>query len=753
MIDVAIITAKQEEFDAVLRRFPDAFQGPRGPFRRSYAFRQSSSSVSKSYTVAIVRCVNQGLSEGQNVATDIIEDLEPRLILAVGISGAVPSSDLFLGDVFLPTQIHDFSVGADTPEGREFAIAGSSPPKPILTMIAALAASQATLHGWNSPENIAVARPDIPSIGAGAWTDDPDWNQRIDKAISAAQERTEPKFTDGSLASSDTLQKDHAKFRRILATDRRIRAVDMETAGVSKACHRHDGIRRFMSIRAISDVVGVPREEKWTIYACEVAASFASTLIRSGMLPLPAPSESKDVRAHAVSEVVRIVGLLPHPMPIDTAAQAVSMSTASLLEALSEYVDAAIIRVGPEGLERGLKFHDLTCDGPAFNGYAMNALLGLLTFIERHGRETRGIAQVKNAVALFENLDASHQRLLAPRVFDTLDRPMKALGAKQLVIDLAEKCIGVVQYSNRTRDEAECEARARICGLSWAFQRTGHLDLAANEAQKSLALSQQLNLGTNTAFCNKCLGRLYRLRSERAKDTSERSELLQKSCASLKASIEAFSALEQYGPESSEVGDCYSLLGRTYLVSDDVSHAQATARHATKRITDRASKDFLDLQILLGDIDIRLGAHQSALRYYSVVADSRKDEDFQRSEIVARALIQRARALVRFGQDASKDFAAAAAIWHFHGEAELASTAEWEAIETNEKFPSPVDKLLKAESSVVRVSAYKLYEEQKLLQRRTALSRRVGHDAMVWKRLIKRARENIALQRTAESEA
>ena len=136
MVDVVIITAKPEEFEAVLQRFPDNVEGPSRPFRRRYAFRKVAVGDTER-VVAIVRCVSQGLAAGQNLASDAVEDLHPQLILVVGISGASPSTDLFLGDVLLATHVHDYSLGAITQSGHELAIQGYSPPKPILTTVAA----------------------------------------------------------------------------------------------------------------------------------------------------------------------------------------------------------------------------------------------------------------------------------------------------------------------------------------------------------------------------------------------------------------------------------------------------------------------------------------------------------------------------------------------------------------------------------------------------------------------------------------
>lgn len=64
------------------------------------------------YSVALTRCLEQGTGEAQNVARDLIEDLDPQWLLVVGIAGGVPASELTLGDVVVSTRILDFSVEA-----------------------------------------------------------------------------------------------------------------------------------------------------------------------------------------------------------------------------------------------------------------------------------------------------------------------------------------------------------------------------------------------------------------------------------------------------------------------------------------------------------------------------------------------------------------------------------------------------------------------------------------------------------------
>ena len=118
-------------------------------------------------------------------------------------------------------------------------------------------------------------------------------------------------------------------------------------------------------------------------------------------------------------------------------------------------------------------------------------LYDLLNFIEENSRQSQGISECRKAYNLFSALEPHIQRLMAPRLFGVLDRPMKALGDKRLVLEVANKCIEVTDHPSRTPEEAECEARARICGTSWAYQRLGNLGRAADEAKRSMELSAQ----------------------------------------------------------------------------------------------------------------------------------------------------------------------------------------------------------------------------------------------------------------------
>src|SRR5262245_43003472 len=84
-VDFGIITIREDEFEAVLERFPERLGITSG--RRLYNLRQLAIGNHDAYTVAIVRCATQGNAEAQQVANALLDELAPRWLLVVGIAG------------------------------------------------------------------------------------------------------------------------------------------------------------------------------------------------------------------------------------------------------------------------------------------------------------------------------------------------------------------------------------------------------------------------------------------------------------------------------------------------------------------------------------------------------------------------------------------------------------------------------------------------------------------------------------------
>jgi nucleoside phosphorylase len=281
-VDFAIITIREDEFRAVLARFPTS----------EYAFGKTRYDVgniqtaTESYTFAVIRCIRPGEAEAQRVVEYIKTDLASKLLVLVGIGGACPSADWTLGDVVCATSVHDFSIRAIA-DGQldTFHVVGGEMHEAIVGLLRNLPRVVEDLDPWNTREALGREVPRVELNFRGAVYGERAWRDRVRKSIKRhfpdGKPAHPPIATARPVASGSTLMKSTSEMGRWLQQARDLAAVEMELGGVFLAAGREIPI---LAIRGISDIVGFRRDEEWTRFACESAASFASELIRSGAL-------------------------------------------------------------------------------------------------------------------------------------------------------------------------------------------------------------------------------------------------------------------------------------------------------------------------------------------------------------------------------------------------------------------------------------------------------------------------------------
>ncbi|WP_437642626.1 phosphorylase family protein [Sorangium sp. So ce854] len=285
-VEVGIITIREDEFGAVLKRFPK--EGDLVESRR-YSLCRLALASGRSIRVAAMRCAAQGVGEAQNAASDFIRDLDPDWLIVVGIAGGIPSDEFTLGDVVASTSVYDFTVeSVSRQDGREFAVAGGPMHKDVAALVAHLPAMAKELGNWHDQRSIGIARPS-PELGPKAhFYGDPKWKTRVRSSLlhhfGANAAPRDPRVVSGAIASSDRLIKDDELLTVWLKMARMVIAMEMELAGVYRAARSASPEKRVMAIRGISDIVGFRRSAKWTTYACETAAAFTHALVRSGAM-------------------------------------------------------------------------------------------------------------------------------------------------------------------------------------------------------------------------------------------------------------------------------------------------------------------------------------------------------------------------------------------------------------------------------------------------------------------------------------
>ena len=289
-IDFGIITIRQDEYDAVLDRFEgeDSPEGERN-YRISDVIANEAGEVIR---VAIVRCTEPGLGEAQSVANDLINDLAPECLLAVGIAGGIRDDDFSLGDVVVATYIHDFSMEAVLKSGKEFNLRGAPLQKSVQNLAVSLKSYDKKLGDWAHDAYIPKEIPPVEYQNPKLYYGPKAWKEKVYKSLEKHfgenAKRRSPKVVDGAVASSDRLIKNVEYTQNLLSFVRSTRAVEMEVAGVYRATRkakRKDYL--VTTIRGISDIIGFDRDDGWTKYACQSAAAFTYAFVKSGILISP----------------------------------------------------------------------------------------------------------------------------------------------------------------------------------------------------------------------------------------------------------------------------------------------------------------------------------------------------------------------------------------------------------------------------------------------------------------------------------
>ena len=307
-VDFAIITILDEEYYALDQHFKPRPQHYASG--RTYGICQVQSLEGKDYTVAIRRCSEQGPNVAQHLAQDMIRDLSPSLLLVVGIAGAVPSPAFTLGDVIISSRIHDFSINAYKTNEIQWDVQGGIHPY-ISEITANLPMYKSRLQGWDTPTFIKFPRPEIDSKKFKNFdlmrltqedkknifdgTPPIAWQEKILDGLKRnfgipLRRNQNPVFHIGSVASSGSLIRDPLILIKWLQTARSIQAFEMEAAGVFQAAEQLLKQYPVMTIRGISDIPGLSREDDWKLYACHSAAAFTYAFIKAGIVEPQASS-------------------------------------------------------------------------------------------------------------------------------------------------------------------------------------------------------------------------------------------------------------------------------------------------------------------------------------------------------------------------------------------------------------------------------------------------------------------------------
>lgn len=353
-------------------------------------------------------------------------------------------------------------------------------------------------------------------------------------------------------------------------------------------------------------------------------------------------------------------------------------------------------------------------------------------------------AQVRNAAALARSHVGTEPALVSS-LFAAADKPAKSLGDKKLILDIARISIQASRaVLIRTRDQVCDEARALVCGTSWVYQRVGRLEEAEYDAALSLDLAESCHDPRVIAFCHKCLGRLKRMEAE-LNDAAVKLQLIDQSVRFLQRAIKEF---HRIGDEP-EAGDCYSLLGRSYLAAGSIDKAWQAVKQAEARIPSVGDlKDYADLLILKGDLCRAKRDHESAEAWYDEALGTITEESPSASEIRARALAARGRCRIdaEDTSGAAADLANAGEVYSALQEAPSSAQCKWEAEIARGAVPRKALRLLVGQPATVRVKALDIYRKEVASVGAVHVGQRSDPSTERWRRIISDAANHVAIE-------
>jgi len=258
---IAILTMTAEEFNGVRA----VFELNQELVSTAYAVKELNEH--QDYPVVIRRASGQTNVLSNQITREILEDFRPTYLLVIGTAGGHSGREnLKLGDIVVADYI-DYS-GYWKLKNGVFHARRNACDHPSLNLLANFAEGLS-----RSPE---------------------EWQHRFASHIDG---EPYPKVLTGAVVAGDLLMgdADNAEQQRILTAYDKALAFEMESYGVARTVYAYRSSvhynPQFLIIRGISDLVNEGAHEnnatraKWTPFAVDAAATFASVLVERLLEP------------------------------------------------------------------------------------------------------------------------------------------------------------------------------------------------------------------------------------------------------------------------------------------------------------------------------------------------------------------------------------------------------------------------------------------------------------------------------------
>lgn len=245
-IDFAIITALRIERESVCKAFGlTSVECRVKKGSRDYWRGRVSLGDNKYYEIVVAQAIDMANIDAALLTNDAIHHWQPGAILLVGISAGV-SEEEALGDLIVGSFIYYYERGKQVPGG-------------IAPECYMLPSDQTLLSRINSL---------------------PRW-----RGIKVKGKMFRPNIFQGVIASGEKVIADQAVRNEIKSAQRKIRALEMEGYGFSKAAWQCYEPVRHLVIRSICDRADHKKDDQWHECAAKVAAEYTKFFLKDSPLP------------------------------------------------------------------------------------------------------------------------------------------------------------------------------------------------------------------------------------------------------------------------------------------------------------------------------------------------------------------------------------------------------------------------------------------------------------------------------------
>ncbi len=265
LIDFVIITALQEELEALLVKLPSFQQLPPTDEDVRVYYQADlpvtiSDGAADMYRLILMSLINMGRVQAANATNDAIRRWNPRYVLLVGIAGGIAKAGVQRGDVLISDQIVDYELQKLSDGGDQIR--------------------------W-------VVHPVAPRLLEAAKHLSKNWRRLIRKR---RPQPGKPQCHFGPVATGDKVVAANDVLEQYRSDWPKLIGVEMEAGGMASAAFQSARQPGFLMIRGVSDLADEHKDDSWRHYACHAAAAFALTLLQNR--PVPPHKQRAEDRAH-----------------------------------------------------------------------------------------------------------------------------------------------------------------------------------------------------------------------------------------------------------------------------------------------------------------------------------------------------------------------------------------------------------------------------------------------------------------------